>query len=97
MRTQLESLRLDHKFTRLACTAERSFLLSLGGGCLLPIAGYAVVRDKRIRLHGLVADPLGKRVVRQHISGSLDEAEELGSQLAELLLMNGARGLLASK
>jgi hydroxymethylbilane synthase len=88
---------LDHKFTRLACTAERSFLLSLGGGCLLPIAAYAVVRDKRIRLHGLVADTLGKRIVRDQIAGALDEAEQLGSQLAERLLANGAAKLLAEE
>jgi hydroxymethylbilane synthase len=89
--------RLDHKFTRLACTAERSFLLSLGGGCLLPIGAYAVVRDKRIRLHGLVADRLGKRIVRDHISGPLDEAEQLGSRLAQRLLANGAGELLAEE
>jgi hydroxymethylbilane synthase len=69
--------------------------LSLGGGCLLPIAGYAVVRDKKIRLHGLVADPLGKRIMRDDISGSLDEAEQLGKRLAERLLANGAGDLLA--
>ena len=86
--------KLDHKFTRLACAAERSFLLSLGGGCLLPIAAYAIVRDKRIRLQGLVADALGKRIVRDHISGPLDEAEKLGSRLAERLLANGAGDLL---
>jgi len=89
--------KLDHKFTRLACTSERSFLLSQGGGCLLPIAAYAIVRDKRIRLQGLVADTLGKRIVRDHISGSLDEAEKLGSRLAELLLANGAGELLAEQ
>src|SRR5207244_1408078 len=89
--------KLDHKFTRLACTAERSFLLRLGGGCLLPIAAYAFVRDKRIRLHGLVADPLGKRIVRDYISGSLDQAEKLGSRLAEQLLANGAGELLAQE
>jgi hydroxymethylbilane synthase len=88
---------LDHKFTRLACAAERSFLLSLGGGCSLPIAAYAVVRDKRIRLHGLVADALGKRIVRDHISGSLDEAEQLGNQLAEQLMAKGAGELLAAE
>lgn len=88
---------LDHKFTRLACSAERSFLLSLGGGCLLPIAAYAVVRDKRIRLHGLIADTLGKRIVRDHISGGLDEAEQLGSRLAEQLLANGGAELLAEE
>jgi hydroxymethylbilane synthase len=89
--------KLDHKFTRLACTTERSFLLSLGGGCLLPIAAYAIVRDKRIRLQGLVADALGKRIVRDHISGSLDEAEKLGSRLAARLLANGAGELLAEQ
>src|SRR6266850_3243017 len=89
--------RLEHKFTQLACTAERSFLLSLGGGCLLPIAGYAVVRDKKIRLHGLVADSLGKRIVRDDISGSFEEAEQLGKRLAERLLANGAGELLEAK
>jgi hydroxymethylbilane synthase len=89
--------RLDHKFTRLACTAERAFLLSLGGGCLLPIAAYAVVRDKRIRLHGLVADRLGKRMVRDHISGSLDEAQQMGGRLAERLLEKGAGELLEAE
>lgn len=86
--------RLDHKFTRLACTAERSFLLSLGGGCMLPIAAHAVVRDQRIRLHGLVADTAGKQIIRDHTSGPLDEAEQLGQRLAGRLLTNGAKTLL---
>lgn len=85
---------LDHKFTRLACLAERAFLRGLGGGCLLPIAGYAVVREKRIRLDGLVTDTEGKRVLRDRITGPLDQAEQLGTQLAERLLANGASGLL---
>lgn len=87
--------KLDHKFTRLACIAERAFLRSLGGGCQLPIAAYAVVREKRIRLDGLVADPQGKRIVRDRISGGLDLAEELGRRLAEQLLERGADKLLA--
>ena len=86
--------KLDHKFTRLACTAERAFLRSLGGGCQLPIAAYAVVREKRIRLDGLVADPQGRRIVRDRISGGLDEAEELGAELGERLLQQGAGELL---
>ena len=86
--------RLDHKFTRAACVAERALLRSLGGGCQLPIAAHAVVREKRIRLNGLVADKKGKQVVRDRISGSLDEAEQLGTRLAEQLLARGARELL---
>jgi len=86
--------KLDHKFTRLACVAERAFLRSLGGGCQLPIAAYAVVREKRIRLDGLVSDRRGDRIVRDRVSGGLDEAEELGARLGEQLLAGGARKLL---
>jgi len=91
----IEAVReLDHKFTRLACTAERAFLRCLGGGCQLPIAAYAAVRDKNIRLDGLVADPQGKQILRDRISGSIDKAEQLGNVLAERLLANGAGKLL---
>lgn len=89
--------KLDHKFTRLACIAERAFLRSLGGGCQLPIAAYAVVRDKKIRLDGLVADTQGEQILSDRISGSIDNAEQLGSDLAERLLANGARQLLAQE
>jgi hydroxymethylbilane synthase len=85
---------LDHKFTRLACTAERSFLRSLGGGCQLPIAAYASVRDKKIKLDGLVADVQGQRIVRDRVSGSFAEAEQLGTALAASVLASGARELL---
>lgn len=87
--------KLDHKFTRLACTAERALLRSLGGGCQLPIAAYAVVRQKRIRLDGLVAEPQGNRVIRDRIVGGLEEAEEIGARLAAELLRQGAAELLA--
>lgn len=87
--------KLDHKFTRLACMAERAFLRGLGGGCQLPIAAYAVVREKRIKLDGLVTDTQGRQIIRDRIAGGLDEAEELGSRLAEQLLARGARELLA--
>jgi hydroxymethylbilane synthase len=89
--------KLDHKFTRLACTAERAFLRALGGGCQLPIAAYAAVRDKKIRLDGLVSDVQGTQILTDRISGSIDQAEQLGSDLAERLLANGARELLAEE
>jgi hydroxymethylbilane synthase len=87
--------KLDHKFTRLACTAERALLRSLGGGCQLPIAGYAIVRDKRIRLDGLVADPQGRQLVKDRVAGALDEAEQLGTMLGARLLELGAAKLMA--
>src|SRR5436190_17488395 len=86
---------LNHEATRIACLAERALLRTLGGGCQLPIAAYATVREKRIKLDGLVADPQGQRIVRDRISGGLEEAEQLGTQLGERLLDQGAKELLA--
>jgi hydroxymethylbilane synthase len=86
--------KLNHKFTWLACVAERAFLRTLGGGCELPIAAYAVVREKKIRLTGLVADARGEQIVRDRLSGPIDEAEGLGNLLAGRLRANGAIELL---
>lgn len=88
--------RLNHEETRVACTAERSLLRALGGGCQLPIAAHGVVFYHELRLDGLVASPDGKQIVRDHVSGRSEEAEKLGVQLADRLLERGATALLAS-
>ena len=86
--------KLDHGETRLACIAERSFLRRLGGGCQFPIAAHARVVDDSLDLVGLVARPDGSEILRDSLSGPLDNPEALGTQLAEHLLAQGARALL---
>ena len=85
---------LDHRDTRLACLAERSLLRALGGGCQLPIAGYGVVNENVLELRGLVASRDGATILREQISGSVDDAESLGTALGEKLLSRGANSLL---
>ena len=85
---------LDHEPTRNACIAERAFLRGLGGGCQLPIAGYASVSDGQISLEGLVGDREGKEIVRGKLTGAVTEAERLGAELATQLLSQGAARLL---
>ena len=86
--------KLDHRETRLACLAERSFLRSLGGGCQLPIAAHATIDGNSLELDGLVAKPDGSAILRDSISGPFVDAETLGSQLADRLLHQGAASLL---
>jgi hydroxymethylbilane synthase len=85
---------LDHLATRQACMAERSFLRALGGGCELPIAGHAVVRDDHLRLDGLVAHPAGQQIIREEIKGPAADGVDLGEALAGSLLARGANELL---
>jgi hydroxymethylbilane synthase len=87
--------KLNHAPTQFACTAERSLLRALGGGCQLPIAGYARLQDEQLMLEGLVADPSGKQLVRVLLSGSASNAEELGREVAQELKKQGADKLLA--
>lgn len=85
---------LDHPHTRVAVTAERAFLARLEGGCQVPIGGYAVVHDHTLSLDGLVASVDGKRMVRDTIRGPVQEARQLGLQLAERLLGAGGDSIL---
>ena len=86
--------KLDHRETRLACLAERSFLRALGGGCQLPIAGHARFDGESLRLDGLVALPDGSKRLQESLSGPPDHAEELGATLASRLIEQGATSLL---
>ena len=88
--------RLDHRETRLACLAERTFLRSLGGGCQLPIAAHAVLDGEILLLDGLVATPNGSHILRDSLSAPANEAEALGAQLADRLISRGANTLLNS-
>jgi hydroxymethylbilane synthase len=82
--------KLDHHETRVACLAERAFLRGLGGGCQLPIAAHATINGDALTLDGLVAKPDGSEIWRDSLSGTLDNAEQLGSTLATKLIARGA-------
>ena len=85
---------LEHRPTRIAMDAERAFAHRLGGSCQSPIAAHARLDGPRLLLEGLVAEPDGSRLLRDSISGSIDEAAELGRRLAERILAAGAGPLL---
>ncbi len=87
---------LEHAPTRAACTAERSLLRALGGGCQLPIAAHAVVEDNRLSLEGLVAAVNGDVIIRDAIAGEATKASRLGETLGGQLLTRGAQSLLSS-
>ncbi|HKS68869.1 MAG TPA: hydroxymethylbilane synthase [Ktedonobacterales bacterium] len=85
-----------HRQTRLAVTAERAFLAALGGGCAVPVAAYAEVRNRRLVVRGRVTAPDGSRQVDVALEGaaSAKGASALGQQLAALALAQHADELL---
>ena len=85
---------LEDAPTRSAVTAERQFLLGLGGGCAVPVAAYADVKHAilDISLTGLVTSRDGEKVIK--VSGSGNDPFELGKQLAQEALEQGAAEIL---
>jgi len=77
--------RLEHRPTRLAVDAERAYLRRLGGGCDLPVAGYATVGPgERITLTAMLAS-LDGRIVLQ-VAGEDTDPEALGLALASRIV-----------
>lgn len=75
---------LDDPTTRRAVTAERAFLLRLGGDCDLPAGAHAVLADDgTIRLTGILAPDrtVGARLARVEMVG--DDPEALGASVAD--------------
>lgn len=85
---------LDDPDSRLSVIAERALLLRLGGGCQVPIGVYAKVRNNQISIKAGVFSLDGKIALRDEIAGIKEEAESLGSKLAEIILKKGAKNIL---
>lgn len=95
--------KLDHKPTSICVRAERAFLKKLEGGCQVPIGAHAKIVSQRkegkssklLMIRGLVGSLNGQILLKAAKRGKLDDAEALGTRLAEMLLDKGARDILA--
>ncbi|XOL92983.1 hydroxymethylbilane synthase [Enterobacter hormaechei] len=86
---------LNHDDTAVRVKAERAMNTRLEGGCQVPIGSYAELTDGELWLRALVGAPDGSQMVRGERRGKPRDAEALGVSLAEELLNNGAREILA--
>lgn len=86
---------LNHEPTCQATLAERTFLAEVEGGCQIPIGVYGQVIEGLLSVNAVILSPDGKEVVRDNITGNPDAAAELGRTLAERMLANGGREILA--
>jgi hydroxymethylbilane synthase len=85
---------LEHLETRYRVIAERAMNTRLEGGCQVPIGAYAEIEGDELTLSGLVGNPDGSQIVTGQVKGLKTEARELGEQLAEILLAQGAKTIL---
>lgn len=86
---------LVHQDTWLTVSAERAVSRAMGGSCSMPLAAFATLSGRQLRLDAAWGDPEGSlALVQAHAAGevdSLDSAAALGTQVAASL----ARQVLA--
>jgi hydroxymethylbilane synthase len=85
---------LNDPAARVATTCERALLNSLGGGCQVPIGALAEIRNGKLRLVAIVADPDGSKLLRESREGNLNDPEGLGNAVGETLLGRGGDEIL---
>jgi hydroxymethylbilane synthase len=85
---------LDDPTTHAAVTAERSLLLSVGGGCLAPVGGWGRTEGDRLHLAGVVLSHDGRQRLAAEEIGLIGDAREIGQRVAQRLLDQGAGELM---
>lgn len=92
---------LNHLATRLCVIAERAMNKTLEGGCQVPIAGFATIDGDKLSLRGRVGSIDGKTLLKSqnaitltHTADDEQNAENLGKQIAQDLLSQGADQIL---
>jgi hydroxymethylbilane synthase len=84
---------LDDANARAATSCERALLNRMGGGCQVPIGALAEIRNGKLHLESVVANPDGSQVLRDSRDG--DDPSSLGEAAADALLNRGGKEILA--
>ena len=90
---------LNHEPSALAVRLERTFLATVGGGCVAPIGANALVQGESWSLHALIAATDGTTFVRRSAQGRCTDAAEAVAAvetIASEMLAAGGRQIIAS-
>ena len=84
---------VNHGNTQIAVESERSFLRGVGGGCSMPIAAYAYVKDNFVNINSMIGDIKTTQIVRYNmclpIHKHIEGAKECASQILTLCKEKG--------
>lgn len=82
---------LNHLPTWHCITAERSFMRNISAGCNVPAGVLAQIKQKnkkRVTCHleGFLFNETKNQIIKDMVSGTIDQAEKLGELLAQKIL-----------
>ena len=86
---------VNHEATAQRLRAERAYLKTLRGGCSIPVFALAWHEAERIQIEGGVVSLDGKQLVIDRAEGQVEEAEQVGEELARKVLEQGGEKILS--
>jgi hydroxymethylbilane synthase len=86
---------LNDPDSQLAAKIERDFVARLEGSCQVPIAVNAKVGKESVLGRAMVGLPDGTEILQETLEVPKSEAQTLGIRMADIMIENGAKELLA--
>jgi hydroxymethylbilane synthase len=86
---------INDETTEKCLIAERAYLRKLQGGCSIPSFGWCITDGKMLNMTSGIISLDGQTMVIKHASKPVEEAEELGKNLAQEVLDAGGAEILA--
>jgi hydroxymethylbilane synthase len=83
-----------HEETGYRLLAERAYLRVLEGGCSIPVFALAELEKNALHLKGGIVSLDGSHRIIHRVSGNPKQSEQLGRQLADLVLNDGGNEIL---
>jgi hydroxymethylbilane synthase len=88
---------INSRESEIAATVERAFLRTVEGGCQVPLGCYAVVEEDRVYVRAFISDLNGRFYYKEESVfrvENLEEADAVGTGVAERLLSAGGKRIL---
>lgn len=77
------------------CTGiERDFISKIGAGCSAPVACNAVIDGDNVVFRTMIGFSDGTNIMQEKMVKKISESQNMGTQMAELMINNGALDLL---
>ncbi len=88
------AMSLNDEKSYIATKLERDFVAKIGAGCSAPVAVNAVIEEDTITIRAMLGYPNGTNIVQKTVSSSLKDSTNLGDELAQSMIDEGALEIL---
>jgi len=88
------SAAINHKNTHLCISVERDFLAALHGGCAVPIAAHAELRNEQLFFKGNIMSLDAKQKIEVEMQFNIDQTQQAGELAAQKIRKQGAEEII---